>query len=124
MTDFFSSASRRHSGKKLAMATLLETEEVTELDEEKLRGAVGGAGLVEDGRCREGLVVERKIAETVVVADVESRAGVEEVGEEDVGRELFGGRDGAAGVAAEIGLKIKQLVVRKGGVVIEDDAEG
>src|SRR4030095_14041253 len=25
---------------------------------------------------------------------------------------------------AEIGLKIKQLVVRKGGVVIEDDAEG
>lgn len=69
-------------------------------------------------------LLERQIAEAGVVADVDGGAGVEQLRQKNVGGELFGRRNRPAGVAAEVGLQIKEPGVGEGGVVIDDHPQG
>ena|SRR5438045_3058402 len=108
--------------KRNAKSATSKTEKVADLYEYQLAGAVGGASLIEDGWRRHGLI-EREIAESVVVTNINCRARMQKVRQQNVGSELFCWRKRPSGVTSKICLQIQELLVGERSVVIENKAK-
>src|SRR5437660_3094212 len=103
-----------------SISEISKAKKITHLYEEQLAVSVGGTSLIEDRWSGHGLI-ECQVAEPAVVAKVDGRTGMQQVGEQHVGGELFGWEQWPAGVAAKIGLNIEELLVGQGCVIIDDD---
>src|SRR5258707_10346270 len=94
-----------------------EAKQIADFYEEQLIIAVGWTALIEN-RWRRNRLIERQVVEAAVVAEIDRGAGVQQIREQNVGRELLGGRNRPAGVAPEIGLQIEELRVGERRVVV------
>src|SRR6266571_6444618 len=106
-------------------AAFSKAQQVTHLDEEKpavriIRRTLRG----DKWRCSERCAgMQGQVAETIVVADIDRRPRMQQIGQQHIGRELFCWRDRAAVEAAEVGLQIEETGIGERRVVIEDQTQ-
>ena len=66
--------------------------------------------------------MQQKVAETIVVSNIDRRARMQQIGQQHIGRELLGWSDGSARIigAAEISLHVNEIRIRDRRVVVQN----
>src|SRR5712691_9636244 len=101
-------ASGTRVARRVPVNKISEAKQIADFHEEQLIVAVSRTALLKNRGSRNRLI-KRQVVESAVVAEIDCGAGMQQVGEQNVGRKLLGGRNRPAGVAPQIGLQIKEL---------------